>query len=227
MVVNCIAYKRDGSRIGEISLDAISDVLAQPDTFVWVGLHEPDEPLLLKLQEEFGLHDLAIEDAHNAHQRTKLEAYDDSLFLVVQTAQLIDSQLAFGETHIFLGQRYLVSLWITDFGTNAGSGTIRVSDGGQTNLSATFSSAGRTLWIFGGNLWTWGGSPWGQNEVTFTGGVSLNIGMVRTLEEILGQPINVSAEDHYINALNAALFALERAQAGARGEHVTEGAGRT
>ncbi len=110
MVVNCIAYKRDGSRIGEISLDAISDVLAQPDTFVWVGLHEPDEPLLLKLQQEFGLHDLAIEDAHNAHQRTKLEAYGDSLFLVVQTAQLVDSQLAFGETHIFLGQRYLVSV---------------------------------------------------------------------------------------------------------------------
>ncbi len=67
-----------------------------------------------------------------------------------------------------IGRRYLVSLWITEFGTNAGSGTIRVSDGGQTNLSATFSSAGRTLWIFGGNLWTWGGSPWGQNEFTFT-----------------------------------------------------------
>lgn len=110
MVVNCIAYKNDGSRIGEITLDAISEVLAQPDTFVWVGLHEPDEPLLLKLQEEFGLHDLAIEDAHTAHQRTKLETYGDSLFLVVQTAQLIEGHLAFGETHLFLGPRYLVSI---------------------------------------------------------------------------------------------------------------------
>ena len=110
MVVNCIAYHRDGSRIGEISLDAISDVLARPDTFVWVGLHEPNEELLLKLQQEFGLHDLAIEDAHTAHQRTKLEAYGDSLFVVVQTAQLVDSHLAFGETHIFLGARYLVSI---------------------------------------------------------------------------------------------------------------------
>ena len=110
MVVNCIAYRKDGSRIGEITLDAISDVLAQPDTFVWVGLHEPDEPLLGKLQQEFGLHDLAIEDAHNAHQRTKIETYGDSLFLVVQTAQLIDGHLAFGETHIFLGPRYLVSV---------------------------------------------------------------------------------------------------------------------
>jgi magnesium transporter len=110
MVVNCIAYRNDGRRIGEITIDAISDVLAEPDTFVWVGLHEPDEDLLLKLQEEFGLHDLAIEDAHAAHQRTKLETYGDSLFLVVQTAQLIESHLAFGETHIFLGPRYLVSI---------------------------------------------------------------------------------------------------------------------
>jgi len=110
MVVNCIAYKKDGSRIGDITLDEISDVLAQPDTFVWVGLHEPDEVLLLKLQEEFGLHDLAIEDAHTAHQRTKIETYGDSLFLVVQTAQQIDGNLAFGETHIFIGPRYLVSV---------------------------------------------------------------------------------------------------------------------
>ena len=65
-----------------------------------------------------------------------------------------------------------------------------------------------------------------ENEVTFTGGVSLNIGMVRALEEVLGEPINVSAEGHYMGALGAALFALERAQAGARGEHVAEGAGR-
>ncbi|OOG54592.1 magnesium transporter [Rhodanobacter sp. B05] len=110
MVVNCIAYRHNGDRIGEISLDAISDVLKEPETFVWVGLHEPDEPLLEKLQEEFGLHDLAIEDAHNAHQRTKIETYGDSLFLVVQTAQLINGELAFGETQIFLGQRYLVTV---------------------------------------------------------------------------------------------------------------------
>ena len=110
MVVNCIAYRNDGSRIGDIDLDAISDALKEPDTFVWVGLHEPDEALLLKLQQEFGLHDLAIEDAHAAHQRTKLETYGDSLFLVVQTAQLIEGHLEFGETHLFLGPRYLVSI---------------------------------------------------------------------------------------------------------------------
>ncbi|MGN6228576.1 MAG: magnesium/cobalt transporter CorA [Dyella sp.] len=110
MVINCVAYHRDGRRMGDITLDAISDVLEQPDTFVWVGLHEPDEALLEKLQEEFDLHDLAIEDAHHAHQRTKIEAYGDSLFIVVQTAQLVAGKLAFGETHIFLGPRYLVTV---------------------------------------------------------------------------------------------------------------------
>ncbi|WP_266159086.1 magnesium and cobalt transport protein CorA [Dyella silvatica] len=110
MVVNCVAYRFNGQRIGDISLDAISDVLKEPDTFVWVGLHEPDESLLLKLQEEFDLHDLAIEDAQSAHQRTKIEAYGDSLFVVVQTAQLVSGHLAFGETHIFLGPRYLVTV---------------------------------------------------------------------------------------------------------------------
>jgi len=110
MVVNCVAYHSDGRRLGDIGVEAISDVLAQPDTFVWVGLHEPDEALLLRLQEEFDLHDLAIEDARSAHQRTKIEAYGDSLFIVVQTAQLAGGHIALGETHVFLGPRYLVTV---------------------------------------------------------------------------------------------------------------------
>lgn len=110
MVANCVAYDAQGKRLGDITLDAISDVLARPDTFVWVGLVEPDEPLLEKMQEEFGLHELAIEDAHNAHQRPKIEAYGDSLFIVVQTAQLLGGNIAFGETHIFIGPRYLLTV---------------------------------------------------------------------------------------------------------------------
>lgn len=109
-VVNCAVYGRDGQR-QDIGLDAISDVLAVDDgSFVWIGLHEPGEGVLEKLQEEFGLHDLAIEDAHNAHQRPKLEAYGDSLFLVAQTVQAVDGQLRYGETHAFLGSRYLVTV---------------------------------------------------------------------------------------------------------------------
>jgi predicted CoA-substrate-specific enzyme activase len=66
-----------------------------------------------------------------------------------------------------------------------------------------------------------------EEEITFTGGVSRNVGMVRALEEVLGKPINVSDEGHYMGALGAALFALERAQAGARGDVVAVGAGRS
>src|SRR5688572_28795598 len=109
-VVNSIAYGRDGSR-REITLDAISDVLAVDDgSFVWVGLYDPEPGLLEKLQEEFGLHDLAVEDARNAHQRPKIEAYGDSLFVVAHTAQMVNDRIAFGETHVFVGPRYLVTL---------------------------------------------------------------------------------------------------------------------
>ena len=110
MIVNCVAYRNDGTRLRDTSIDDISEVLKEPGTFVWVGLHEPDRPLLLKLQEEFNLHDLAVEDAQYAHQRTKVETYGDSLFIVVQTAQLISGHIAFGETHIFLGKRYLITI---------------------------------------------------------------------------------------------------------------------
>ena len=110
MVVNCVAYGADGRRERDILIEDISEVLKQPDGFVWVGLHEPDAALLEKLQEEFGLHDLAIEDAHKAHQRPKIEGYGDSLFIVLHTAQLVQGCIKFGETHVFLGPRYLVTV---------------------------------------------------------------------------------------------------------------------
>ncbi|MDQ3494053.1 MAG: magnesium and cobalt transport protein CorA [Pseudomonadota bacterium] len=109
-VVNCVHYVRDGQR-RDIALDDIREALAIDDgSFVWIGLYEPDDTLLDKLQEEFGLHDLAVEDAHHAHQRPKLEAYGDSLFLAVNTAQVVDGHIRYGETHAFLGPRYLVTV---------------------------------------------------------------------------------------------------------------------
>ena len=109
-VVNCAVYDRQGQR-RDISLDEISNVLAVDDgSFVWVGLYEPEDALLDKLQEEFGLHDLAVEDAQNAHQRPKIEAYGNSLFIAVHTAQKIDDHVRFGETHIFAGPRFLVTV---------------------------------------------------------------------------------------------------------------------
>lgn len=110
-VIACVVYAADGSRIGEIDFEKVSDVLARDDgSYVWVGLHEPDEALMKQMQEEFGLHDLAVEDAHNAHQRPKIEAYGESVFIVVKTAQADQSHVEFGETHVFLGPRYLVTI---------------------------------------------------------------------------------------------------------------------
>jgi magnesium transporter len=109
-IVNCAAYDSGGNR-RDLPLDEISEVLADPGGgFVWLGLYEPDDALLGKLQEEFGLHDLAIEDAQHAHQRPKIEAYGQSLFVAVHTAQVVDGEVAFGETHAFLGPRYLVTV---------------------------------------------------------------------------------------------------------------------
>ncbi|GAB2522478.1 magnesium and cobalt transport protein CorA [Lysobacter humi (ex Lee et al. 2017)] len=109
-VVNCAAYTAAGER-RDIDLDAISDVLAVDDgSFVWVGLYEPGAKILAKLQEEFDLHPLAVEDAQNAHQRPKVEAYGTSLFIAVHTAQTVDDGIRFGETHIFVGPRYIVTV---------------------------------------------------------------------------------------------------------------------
>ena len=109
-VINCAVYDRQGRR-RDITLDAISDALAVDDgSFVWVGLYEPEDSILDKLQEEFALHDLAIEDAQHAHQRPKLETYGNSVFVAMHTAQVVEDRIRFGETHAFLGPRYLVTV---------------------------------------------------------------------------------------------------------------------
>ncbi len=109
MVVNCVAYS-EGRRIGDIPVSEISETLARADTCVWVGLHEPDEKLMKQVQDEFGLHDLAVEDAHRAHQRPKLETYGDSVFVALHTAQLWEGDVHLGETDIFVGARYVVTV---------------------------------------------------------------------------------------------------------------------
>lgn len=108
-VMSCAVY-RNGVR-EDISIEAISDVLAVDDgSFVWVGLYRPPISLLNKLQEEFCLHDLAVEDAEHAHQRPKIEAYGHSLFIALHTAQQVEHKVSFGETHVFLGPRYLITV---------------------------------------------------------------------------------------------------------------------
>jgi len=109
-VINCAAYT-GGRRVASIPIKDISEHLSDPNGFVWIGLFDPDEPTLKQIQEEFQLHDLAIEDAHRAHQRPKLETYGDTLFIVVRTVQINGAhQIDFGETHFFLGKNFIVSI---------------------------------------------------------------------------------------------------------------------
>ncbi len=110
MLVNC-AFYADGRRVTDLPVEQISEYLQREDGFVWVGLHEPDPALLRQIQQEFGLHDLAVEDAERAHQRPKLEEYGQCLFVVLRTVQPDGKGgIAFGETHIFVGPRFLVSV---------------------------------------------------------------------------------------------------------------------
>ena len=110
-IVNCAAYA-GGRRVADVRIEDIGEILKQADRFIWIGLHEPGEDLLRKIQQEFGLHDLAIEDALRAHQRPKLEIYGASLFIVLRTAQPSREarRIDFGETHFFVGPRYIVSV---------------------------------------------------------------------------------------------------------------------
>jgi magnesium transporter len=109
-VINCAAYT--GGVRADLDIDAIGETLCRPGQFVWLGLYEPDEALLRRVQQKFHLHDLAVEDAYSAHQRPKLELYEDSVFVVLRTAQRGGSppHLEFGETHIFLGRDYVVTV---------------------------------------------------------------------------------------------------------------------
>lgn len=109
MIINCVSYK-NGERLNSVEPDNISEVLKDPGTFVWLGLYEPDRPLLKKIQEEFTLHDLAVEDVTHAHQRPKLERYGDHLFIVVKTTQLDQENILYGETHFFIGKNFLISI---------------------------------------------------------------------------------------------------------------------
>jgi magnesium transporter len=100
----------DGRRVANIAISEASAWRQKPGHVVWIGLLEPSTAVLAEVQRQFGLHDLAIEDAQHAHQRPKIEQYGDGLFIVARTAQLAAGAIAFGETHLFVGEGYIVSV---------------------------------------------------------------------------------------------------------------------
>lgn len=110
MVVNSIIY-RAGKRGEEVKIEDIGDAINESDNYVWLGVCEPDAAFMHTIQQEFGLHELAIEDALAAHQRPKIEQYGESVFMVLKTAQKNEQdEIHFGETHIFAGKNFLITV---------------------------------------------------------------------------------------------------------------------
>lgn len=91
---------------------ALRQSAREHDGFVWVGLHQPDHLELADIAAAFGLHPLAVEDAVVAHQRPKLERYEDSLFMVLKTLWYVDEEDAVetGEINLFLGSDFVVTV---------------------------------------------------------------------------------------------------------------------
>jgi magnesium transporter len=109
MLINCAAYQ-DGKKLGDIRKEEIHDYLRRPGSFVWVALKDATPDELLEMQGQFGLHELAVEDARHGHQRPKLEEYGDSLFAVVHTVESGGEELKVGEVNIFVGTNYVLSV---------------------------------------------------------------------------------------------------------------------
>ncbi len=107
-IINCASYA-DGKRVSDVPLQDVHTALKDPKQFVWIGLHEPSEEILQTVKREFNLHELAVEDAHNAHQRPKVEVYNDSIFVVLRTMKRNSNHhTEFGETHFFVGNNFVV-----------------------------------------------------------------------------------------------------------------------
>ncbi|KOX13289.1 magnesium transporter [Saccharothrix sp. NRRL B-16348] len=118
-VVACAVYV-DGVRLpGDWTpADAVAEVRARGVGFVWVGLFQPDEDRIRDVADAFGLHELAVEDAVHAHQRPKLDRYDDNLFMVLKTLRFVEHEspttaneiVESGEIMVFVGHDYVVTV---------------------------------------------------------------------------------------------------------------------
>lgn len=120
-VVAAAAYHK-GRKVADIALDEGHQWAARPGHFVWIGLRDPGSSELHTLQEQFGLHDLAMEDAIAQHTRAKLEIFGDALFMVLYSPIRKDGRLEFVETQLFAGKGYVIS---ARYGNSAPYSTVR------------------------------------------------------------------------------------------------------
>jgi magnesium transporter len=112
MIVDCAVYEDGQRQAGGLALEEAYEACTRPGAFVWIGLTEPSPDEFDSIKREFDLHPLAVEDAIKAHQRPKLEVYDEMLFLVVKTARYVDPTevVELGEVAIFLGEGYIITV---------------------------------------------------------------------------------------------------------------------
>jgi len=110
VIVDCAVYQDGHREPGSLALDQVADACRRRDAFVWIGLYEPSDEEFANVTREFQLHELAVEDAVRAHQRPKLELYDESMFVVLKTARYVDETetVQFGEIQIFIGDGFVV-----------------------------------------------------------------------------------------------------------------------
>jgi magnesium transporter len=114
MLVSCVAYE-NGRKIADIPVADISEYVHRPRVLIWVALFEPTIDELDEMAQEFGLHELAVEDARKGHQRPKIEEYGNSLFAVLHPAEMVKSadgtdELNIGEIDIFVGPNYVLTV---------------------------------------------------------------------------------------------------------------------
>jgi magnesium transporter len=116
MIVDC-AYYREGKRVheGALSVDAAAEMCVGPagDGFAWLGMFEPEPEELAAVQDRFGLHELAVEDAQSFHLRPKVEQYHGGTFFVVlRTARYDEAseEVEFGEISLFIGARFVITV---------------------------------------------------------------------------------------------------------------------
>ena len=110
MLINCAAYQQ-GAKLAEVPVDRIGDYLHRPECFVWVALKDPTADELAVMQKQFGLHELAVEDAAHGHQRPKIEEYGDTVFTVMQMIEFSPTdELVVGEVCVFVGHNFVLSV---------------------------------------------------------------------------------------------------------------------
>ncbi|RYY76795.1 MAG: magnesium and cobalt transport protein CorA [Gammaproteobacteria bacterium] len=109
MLINCVAYQ-EGKKLCDIPIEDISEYVQHPDCFVWVALKDAEPAELEKMQEEFCLHELAVEDAQAGHQRPKIEEYGESLFAVMHVLEMRGQEIHVGEVDVFVGTNYVLSV---------------------------------------------------------------------------------------------------------------------